>query len=198
MFEAAILLIFFMMPFTYTPGPGNMVFAANGARSGLRSTVPANIGYHAANFLVALLVGFGFLQMLENYPQVFSGLKILGAGYILWIAWRLGKSDAQQAKSEARTITFTDGVFLFLLNPKAYVSMSLAFTLFMDSFGVGYGASVLLITVIYTGNNVVAFLLWALIGEQIAARFERPETAQKLNIIFAVTLVAVAIWILIS
>jgi threonine/homoserine/homoserine lactone efflux protein len=138
--------------------------------------------------------------MLENYPQVFFGLKILGAGYILWIAWRLGKSGAKEAKSEARTstFTFTDGVFLFLLNPKAYVSMSLAFSLFIDSFGLGYGASVLLITAIYTGNNVIAFLLWALVGEQIAARFERPETAQKLNIIFSVTLVAVAIWILIS
>ena len=41
-----LALLAFLFPLAYSPGPGNMFFAAIGARFGLRSTLAATAGYH--------------------------------------------------------------------------------------------------------------------------------------------------------
>ena len=38
--EITIALIIFLFPLAYSPGPGNMFFATNGARFGFATTVP--------------------------------------------------------------------------------------------------------------------------------------------------------------
>ena len=54
-----LTLLIFLFPLAYSPGPGNLFFAANGARFGFWATVPANIGYHIATWFVTLAVGGG-------------------------------------------------------------------------------------------------------------------------------------------
>jgi len=46
MLELTLALVLFLFPLAYSPGPGNMFFAAIGGRFGLRASVPATIGYH--------------------------------------------------------------------------------------------------------------------------------------------------------
>lgn len=58
-FEILTLLIF-LFPLAFSPGPGNMFFAASGARFGFKKTLAANIGYHLATIIITLLIGFGF------------------------------------------------------------------------------------------------------------------------------------------
>ena len=55
-------LIIFLFPLAFSPGPGNMFFAANGARFGFVNTLSANLGYHLATIIVTFLIGFGFFQ----------------------------------------------------------------------------------------------------------------------------------------
>ena len=83
MFQTTIALILFLFPLAYSPGPGNMFFAVNGARFGFLSTVPANIGYHIATWVVAAAIGLGFIATLDKFPQVFVALKVLGSLYML-------------------------------------------------------------------------------------------------------------------
>ena len=91
MFEITIALIIFLFPLAYSPGPGNMFFAANGARFGFVATVPLNIGYHIATWLVTVVIGLGMITALNDYPNAFLALKISGAAYVLWLAWKLIK-----------------------------------------------------------------------------------------------------------
>ena len=58
-----VTLIIFLFPLAYSPGPGNMFFAALAARGGWSSTLPANIGYHIATWFVTAAIGLGFLAM---------------------------------------------------------------------------------------------------------------------------------------
>ena len=55
-----VALIIFLFPLAFSPGPGNMFFAANGARFGFAKTLSANFGYHLATIIVTFLIGFGF------------------------------------------------------------------------------------------------------------------------------------------
>ena len=50
-----VALIIFLFPLAFSPGPGNMFFAANGARFGFAKTLSANFGYHLATIIICLL-----------------------------------------------------------------------------------------------------------------------------------------------
>ena len=52
MTEPVLALLIFLFPLAYSPGPGNTLFAANGAVFGFRATLPASAGYHLATWAV--------------------------------------------------------------------------------------------------------------------------------------------------
>lgn len=198
MIETTIALILFLFPLAYSPGPGNMFFAATGARFGFRATLPASAGYHVATWIVTAAIGFGFITAIDAYPRVFALLKVAGALYVLWIAWKILRSGALTQEGDAKSATFIDGVILLLLNPKAYVIILLMFTQFADSFDTTIFLSVIFITTVFTLNNLLAFSIWSAIGDTLARYFRSPGSAQVLNIIFAGILAIVAVWMLLS
>lgn len=198
MIQISVALVLFLFPLAYSPGPGNIFFAANSARFGFRATVPANIGYHIATWLVTAAVGFGFMAAFTSHPQIFMALKIAGAVYVLWLAWKLLSAGTLEGSGTAKPATFMDGVVLLILNPKAYVIIALMFTQFLGPSEVEQVALVLLITTIFTFNNLIAFSIWGLVGDKLAGYFRTPESAQKLNMIFGIMLAAVAVWMLLS
>lgn len=198
MLQTTLALILFLFPLAYSPGPGNMFFAANGARFGFRATIPANVGYHVATWIVTAAIGFGFLAAIERFPQLFTILKVAGSLYVLWIAWKVLRAGTLKGAEDAKPATFMDGVVLLLLNPKAYVIIALMFTQFLGLPNANMFASVLLITTVFTVNNLLAFSIWTLVGDTIAGFFRSPDGARKLNLIFATILAAVAIWMLFS
>ncbi len=198
MLETIAALVIFLFPLAYSPGPGNLFFAANGARFGFRATVPANAGYHLATWVVTVGIGFGFLAVMERFPQVFDILKIAGSLYVLWIAWKMFRSSVLKDEGAARPARFVDGALLLVLNPKAYVIMALMFTQFLDGSQAGQVAAVLVIATIFTLNNLLAFSLWALMGDAIAAGFRSADSARRLNAVFGIVLAGVAVWMLVS
>ena len=195
MIETSIALILFLFPLAYSPGPGNVFFAANSARFGFRATVPANVGYHIATWIVTAGIGFGFLSALERFPEVFVILRVAGSLYVLWLAWKMFRAGTVSASKDARPAGFFDGVLLLVLNPKAYVIIALMFTQFLDASELG---AVVLITTVFTLNNLVAFTVWALIGDRIAGCFRTHESARRLNTLFGAILAAVALWMVLS
>ena len=198
MLETTVALVMFLFPLAYSPGPGNMFFAANGARFGFRSTVPANVGYHIATWIVTAAIGFGFIAVLDRFPQIFVTLKIAGSLYVLWIAWKLFKAGTLEGNETAKPATFVDGIILLILNPKAYVIIALMFTQFLNQSDGGWLVTVILITTVFTFNNLIAFSIWVLIGDKIATIFRTPDSARKLNMMFGGILAAVAVWMFLS
>jgi len=86
----------------YSPGPGNLFLAANGARFGVRSVLAAILGYHVATWMVNLLMGLGLAAALDQWPQVFTVFKLSGTIYVLWLAWNLVVRDHRGVGRECR------------------------------------------------------------------------------------------------
>ncbi|MEO0636263.1 MAG: LysE family translocator [Pseudomonadota bacterium] len=198
MLQTSLALILFLLPLAYSPGPGNLFFAANGARFGFRATVPANTGYHLATWIVTLAIGFGFVTAMEQFPGLFTGLKTAGSLYVLWLAWKLFRAGRLEAREQPKPAGFVDGAVLLILNPKAYVIIALMFTQFLADTEMQYSAALFLIATVFTLNNLIAFSLWALVGDQIARLFRTDDSARKLNMVFGAILALVAVWMLIS
>ena len=192
MFAIVLPLVVFLLPLAWSPGPGNLTFAANGARFGFRATLLANLGYHIATWLITVAIGLGALRVVERVPGAFALLQLCGAAYVLWLAWRLFRSGIARTGAEARPIGFVDGAVLLLLNPKAYVIIALMFSQFADATAGTTG--IVLIATVFTLNNLMAFSAWTLLGDRLLSAFRAPAQARRINTLFGVLLAGVAFW----
>lgn len=201
--DTAIALLVFLFPLAYSPGPGNAFFAVIGASSGLRAATRPLVGYHVATLAVTLLIGIGMGVTLLGNPIVAKVIAAAGSIYVVWLAWTFVRpARAATAQPERETdatpedarFGFWSGAIVLLLNPKAYYIIAVMFAQFLQPPLNDDVLAVVLITVIFTLNNLVAFLAWTLAGSALTALF-RGERAQKgINYFFAATLVGVAIW----
>ncbi|MDT8854903.1 LysE family translocator [Paracoccaceae bacterium Fryx2] len=196
MFEFTLALLLFLLPLAYSPGPGNMFFAAIGARFGLRASLPATTGYHLATFIVTAVIGLGFAELAGLSSSALEVLRIGGSVYVLWLAWLFLRAGATTGVAKAREATALDGAILLILNPKAYLIVVLMFSQFLPASAISDAALVLWITTVFTVNNFVAFTIWTLAGDLLLRRFRSASAARPINIAFGIMLAAVAIWML--
>ncbi|MCT1479098.1 LysE family translocator [Microbacterium sp. p3-SID336] len=195
---SGVALVVFLFPLAYSPGPGNAFFAAIGASRGLRAAIPALAGYHVATFVITCSIGLGMGATVLRHPAVAKALAAIGAVYVLWLAWLFFRSarsrHASSIEIPARSVGFWSGAVVLLLNPKAYYIIAVMFARFLQPPQDGDLLAVLAITVIFTLNNLLAFVIWTLAGQGLSALFRGVRSKKWLDYGFAVTLVGVAVW----
>ncbi|MEZ5912195.1 MAG: LysE family transporter [Paracoccaceae bacterium] len=187
-------LLAFLFPLAYSPGPGNLFFAALGARLGFRAALPALMGYHIATLVVTLAAGLAFLGADARFAGLLPLLRLPGAAYILWLAWRLWHADPAGATDAGGRSGIRDGAVLLLLNPKAYTIIALVFAQFLGRDGVAGLAGIGMLAIAFTMNNLLAFVIFAAGGDRLARRLRSRKDAQSLNRAFALVLSGVALW----
>lgn len=191
-------LLAFLFPLAFSPGPGNMFFAALGARFGLAATMPANIGYHVATLLVTLGIGAGLVSVLDPGSPLFFILKAAGAVFVFWLAWKMASAGRAASPADERGAGFLDGVMLLVLNPKAYVIILLMYSQFGGFEVSGDYEHIAAIALVFTLNNMLAFVLWTMAGGVLGRVFRHDASARWLNRGFAVVLAGVALWMLVN
>lgn len=191
-------LVLFLFPLAYSPGPGNAFFAGIGASQGVRAAMPALAGYHIATFVATVLIGFGLGAVVLRQPAVAKTLAALGSAYVLWLAWQFFRSAQTQGASDhdapTGDIGFWSGAVVLLLNPKAYSIIAVMFAQFLQPLLHGDIAAVLTITVIFTSNNLIAFVVWTFAGRGLAALFRGGKSKKWIDYAFAAILMGVALW----
>lgn len=199
--DTLIALLIFLFPLAYSPGPGNAFFAAIGASKGLRAAVPALAGYHVATFGVTAAIGIGMGVTILEHPLFAKVLSAVGSLYVLWLAVTFVRaarakegSTADVTSAEEQRIGFWAGAIVLLLNPKAYYIIAVLFTQFLRPPANDDVATVLVITVVFTLNNLVAFIVWALGGRALTALFRNERSKRWIDSLFAATLIGVAVW----
>lgn len=190
--------VLFLVPLAYSPGPGNAFFAAIGASSGVRASLPALAGYHLATLVVTFAIGVGLgAAILSNRPL---GV-VLGVAGSLYVAW-LGISFLRSAlaprgdhapQSARRGIGFRDGAVVLLLNPKAYYIIGLVFTQYLTANADRIG-QVAALTVVFTLNNLIAFIVWTIAGAALTRVFRGEWAGRWIDAGFGVILIGVGVW----
>ncbi|SDY10646.1 LysE family translocator [Citreimonas salinaria] len=129
------------------PGPA-LLFAlrqsiAGGFRAGLATG--AGLGLVAAAWTGAALLGLEVVFTL--FPFAFTALKLLGAGYLLWVAWGLWR-DARApvaGPADPGRRAFLGGVLVNLGNPKSVLfAASVLVVIFPPGLGLAAKALIVL------------------------------------------------------
>ena len=140
------------------PGPGPALLMAlrttlsGGRRAGI--AVGAGLGLMAATWTLMALLGLGVV--FELFPSVYVAARIVGAGYLLYLAYRIWRdaSAPVEARGAPGRNAFRQGFLINLLNPK---SALFAAAVLVAVFPAGIGAVESLVIVVNHFLVEVAF-----------------------------------------
>ena len=124
--DITVILTFGLATFVLaiTPGPDMAYFISRTVNYGKTHGTVAVAGAFVGLFVHTLLAAFGISVLLALAPTAFLILKIVGALYLLWLAYlaiRTGSGIAlanKQGKSPTLKQTFFTGLGINLTNPK--------------------------------------------------------------------------------
>ena len=116
---------------TASPGPSNMAIMGTAMKKGRGAALALAAGVIGGSMLWALLAACGVLTVLATFAQLLIVLKIGGGLYLLWLAFKAGKSalrrtDAAEFTSSTESVAFgklfRQGILMHIGNPKAILT----------------------------------------------------------------------------
>jgi len=175
----------FVLVSMITPGANNLMLASSGLTFGFRRTVPLLFGIHVGfqSLLIAVAAGLGV--MFQRYSHLQFALKVIGAAYLLYLAYKLWRSSSGGSAAMEQPIGFFKGAAFQVVNPKAWmmsVSAVGAYTLA----GQAYWPSVLKLVGLFLVIGLPCITLWAVFGSTFRAAFQDPVTARRVGRTLAV------------
>jgi cysteine/O-acetylserine efflux protein len=153
---------------SFTPGPNNIMAMSNASRVGFRRSLRFNAGVFAGFFFVMALSCLFSATLYRLIPNVKPVMTVIGACYILWLAWVTVTAKPHSADDGKGAGTFTAGMLLQFINPKALLYGVTAASTFLVPY---YTSPVVLggFALFMAGVSFVSTSCWAAFG----AAFER-------------------------
>jgi len=190
--DILLALSVFSFVTSVTPGPNNLMLLASGVNFGFRRTIPHMLGIGSGFGFLLLAVGFGLGEILDRAPMLFLAIKVCGAAYLLWLAWRIAQSGPLEARqSGARPMRFLEATAFQWVNPKGWVMAIGAMAVYVDPGK--YALSVMLVAAIFVAIGVPAISLWTGMGVGLRRFLDRPAALRIFNWTMALLLVA-SLW----
>ena len=168
------------------PGPNNLLAMNNATQQGARVAFVAGMGRQVAFALMMALAAVGLATVLYASVWVFTGIKLAGATYLLYLAWQLwhAKVDTLRATSQAQRHTVATlaqrEFWLAMGNPKAI----LIFTAFLPQFintERAIAPQFALLGALFLLLECVAIGLYALAGRYAAALMRSRVSRTRFN-----------------
>ncbi len=142
-------------------------------------------------FVIIMLICAGLTFTLVTLDKgITSLLRWVGAGYILWLAWHIARSDPASGGQEERPVSFWASLGLQFVNVKIILYGITALSTFVlpvtrEPFWL------VMISLLLSVIGVAGNLCWALAGQLFQPVFERH--GRGLNLLLALLLVWCAV-----
>ncbi len=185
-----LALLVFSAVMAFTPGPNNIMLAASGVNFGLAPTIPhiAGVTIGFAVLLTVCATGLGLI--LATAPSAQLALKIAGALYMLWLAYKVASANASADEDArpARPFTFFQAAAFQWINPKAVIAAFSAVAVYVRPGHERADFAVLLaVLTVFTGLSV---LTWTGFGVGLRRLLQEPRHARIFNVSMGLLLVA--------
>jgi len=153
------------------------VSMSNGSRVGFRRGSFYCIGL-AVGQIILLGACAVFCSLLSEYmPMLESPLRLIGAGYLLWLAWHLFRSDGQIGESREQAVSaralFLRGVMLQFVNPKFCIYAIVSMELYILPGSAGDPLLLVGILLLFAVNSFFCCTCWLLFGSLLRRLFSR-------------------------
>ncbi|MBE0501182.1 MAG: LysE family translocator [Desulfuromonadales bacterium] len=186
MIPLEVLLTFFAasLLLALAPGPDNIFVLTQSALHGRTSGLVVTLGLCTGLIVHTLGVALGVAVIFQASAVAFTALKLLGAGYLLYLAWQIFRASAtriEAARSNRLSYKklYSRGIIMNVTNPK----VSIFFLAFLPQFTDPALGSVALQTgllgLLFILSALLVFGGIALVAGSLGAWLNRSTQLQK-------------------
>ncbi len=174
-----------------TPGPNNLMSMSNAGRLGFKRALPFNLGIWAG-FTIVMLLCTAFCGALSDLiPRIKTPMLIVGAAYMLYLAWKTFKSPPVTDEDGQGRGGFLSGLALQFVNPKIYIYCIVSMEAYILPYYQGRWPELTLFALLLAFIGFVFTLCWALFGSVFRMLFSK--YARVTNTVMALLLVYCAV-----
>ncbi len=198
--QLLIAIATFVLVTTGTPGPNNILLLNSGANNGVKRSLPLLFGINNGVVLMVILMMLGLGELFMRYPVTQTYLKILGSGYLLYLAFKIATSPTTakpvqtatdtesdtttSADGSARPMRWLEAVLFQFINPKVWmmaITAASSFTLAGEFFYLSAAAIILAFMTIGLCCN----MSWVVLGVAIQKLLSTAARQRCFNYIMA-------------
>ena len=194
-------LLLFATAMSFSPGPNTTLSTALAANLGLKRAMRFCLAVPMGWTLLLVATGLGLGALITSVPVLRLAVKVLGVGYMVWLAWKLaGAGQMSQVNAARLNVTVWQGVGLQFVNIKAWM-LALTLTAGWVFNAGGQPAanpyerlaitSVVMMCFAFSSN-----FLYALVGSLLRQWLAQGARLLWFNRALALVLVATALWML--
>lgn len=174
-------LVFFAFATSITPGPNNIMIMSSGVNYGVQKSLPHMAGIQLGFLLMLLAIGFGAGLILQQQPLLHSVIKLLGAVYLLYLAWKIASAAPEQIETgNSKPLSFWQAIAFQWVNAKAWVMITGAIAAFTSVQGI-YWQQLALIALVFLLVGLPCTGSWLLFGAALKKLLTAPKQRQWFN-----------------
>ena len=178
--------IIYVLSSTSTPGPNTLSSMSNGSQFGFRKTIPYLLGIWCGFTIVSAACAVLCSTLNALIPMIQVPMRIIGACYILYLAWKLWHSGTIDPNAKRARCGFRDGFLFQFVNPKIYIYCILSMQTYILPFFQGRPPILLCFAALLAFVGFFFDIVWAAFGSLLGLLFSR--YAKIMNTGFALLL----------
>jgi len=162
-----------------SPGPDNIFVLTQSIVNGKKFGLATVFGLMTGCIIHTTLVAFGVSLIIKENENLFLTIKIFGASYLLYLAFRVYKSDARIIISKENTPQkttwqlFKIGFLMNVLNPKVTIFFLAFFPQFLFSKTLSTVLQFYILGGLFILTSFVVFSTIAILGGRISSALKR-------------------------
>ncbi|MEZ0306632.1 MAG: LysE family translocator [Ramlibacter sp.] len=195
-----LALLVFCSAMSFSPGPNTTLSTALAANYGLKRALRFCVAVPTGWTLLMLASGLGLGALVTGVPVLNWAIKLGGAAYMLWLAYRLANSgQLTQVDAAKLDVTFMQGVGLQFLNIKAWMlALTLTAGWVVNAGGqpsTNPGERLIIISLLMMVFAFASNFLYALVGSLLRQWLSQGSRLLWFNRVLALVLAATAAWL---
>lgn len=184
---------------SYAPGPDNTFVLMQSAMHGRKAGFIVTLGLCSGLVVHTMAVTLGVAAIFQVSAVAFTALKVLGAFYLVYLAWlsfKAGASVLKEGKSEklSNATLYKRGMFMSITNPKLAIFFMAFLPQFADPAQGSLSLQLLLLGGLFIVAGFVVMSSIAFLSGAISAWFKNSMVAQSvINKLAGVVFVGLAL-----
>ena len=168
------------------PGPGIFYVAARTLSGGRRAGIASTFGTALGGMVHVVAGGLGVSAIVLASAQLFTGLKLIGALYLIWLGIKTirdaGDAPSQEADTAGAERAFRDGILVEALNPKTAAFFLAFIPQFLDPAAGHAGLQFMALGLISVTLNTIADVIVVVAASTARAHLaRRPVFVRRLR-----------------
>ena len=114
-----------------SPGPANMLLVSSGLKFGFRNSIPFVFGIVLSKQFIIWPIVLGIVNLSNLHESIYIIMKYVAAAYIVFLAVKMYNMKIIRNLADEKPPSFSQGLVVHPLNPKAWLMISTASATFM-------------------------------------------------------------------